>query len=236
MSTLVIGHRGYSAKYPENTLLSLLAALYYGADGVELDVWLSGDGNVVVIHDPDTKRVAGADLQVKKSTLRELRQVYLGYGQVIPTLEEVYQAIPRDKLLLVEIKDLDAVEPVVRMTEKYGRVDNTIIISFYTDVLVRARELSKDVKIGLNIDSLDKAQWAWNKRAELNIYSINPPIEGLKMYRLFVKGYLKLARSTGLKVYTWTVNDVKDAVEWREDVDGIVTDYVEDVVKAVKKP
>lgn len=90
MTILVIGHRGYSARYPENTMLSMLAALYYGVDGVELDVWLSGDGNIVVIHDPDTKRVSGVELPVKKSTLRELRRVYLGLGQVIPTLDGVY--------------------------------------------------------------------------------------------------------------------------------------------------
>jgi len=63
---LVIGHRGYPAKYPENTIASFIAALYYGADGVELDVWLSGDGVPVVIHDEMTGRVSSVDLAVKK--------------------------------------------------------------------------------------------------------------------------------------------------------------------------
>lgn len=66
---------------------------------------------------------------------------------------------------------------------------------------MKARDISRDVKIGLNIDSLEKAQYAWRKRAGLNLYSVNPPIEGLKIYKLFVKGYLRLARSTGLKVF-----------------------------------
>lgn len=73
MSHLLIGHRGCPIKYPENTIASFLAALFYGADGLELDVWLSSDGELVVIHDPDTGRVAGKKLFVKETIFDELK-------------------------------------------------------------------------------------------------------------------------------------------------------------------
>lgn len=231
---LIIGHRGYSAKYPENTIVSFLAALYHGADGVELDVWLSSDGIPVVIHDESTKRVSGVDLLVKKNSLLELRKAYLGMGQVIPTLEEVFTALPRNKLVLVEVKDLDAVESVVELIKKYNRLESTVLISFIPEVLVKARGLSSELKIGLNIDSMEKAQWGWSKHGELKLYSINPPIEGLKMFRFFAGMYLKQARNAGLKIYLWTVNDPRDAKEWSSSVDGVITDNVEEIVKALR--
>jgi len=232
---LVIGHRGYPAKYPENTIASFIAALYYGADGVELDVWLSGDGVPVVIHDETTGRVSSVDLAVKKFSVSELRRAYLGMGQVVPTLEEVFMALPRDKLVLVEIKDVDAVEQVVELIERYGRIESTVLISFEPEVLVKARSLSSEVKIGLDIDSVEKFLWGWSKREELKLYSLNSPIEGLKLYRSLADMYLEQVKSAGLKVFLWTVNDPKDALEWRDKVDGIVTDNVEEIIKALNR-
>jgi len=154
-------------------------------------------------------------------------------GQVVPTLEEVFMALPRDKLVLVEIKDVDAVEQVVELIERYGRIESTVLISFEPEVLVKARSLSSEVKIGLDIDSVEKFLWGWSKREELKLYSLNPPIEGLKLYRSLADMYLEQVKSAGLKVFLWTVNDPKDALEWRDKVDGIVTDNVEEIIKAL---
>lgn len=223
---LIIGHRGYPARYPENTLLSFMSALYYGADGVELDVWLSGDGVPVVIHDEDTLRVSGEPRRVKESSIRELRRAYLGMGQTIPTLEEVLSSLPRGPELLVEVKDPDATEQVVRLIEKYDRTNTTVLISFITEVAEEARALSDKIKIGVNIDSVDKAQWCVNKARELRLYSLNPPIEGLKLYGEIARKMLYQARSLGLRIYVWTVNSLVDALEWIELVDAYITDDI----------
>lgn len=223
---LIIGHRGYPAKYPENTLLSFMSALYYGADGVELDVWLSGDGVPVVIHDEDTFRVSGEIRKVKESPVRELRKTYLGMGQTIPTLEEVLLSLPKGSELLVEVKDPEATEEVVRLIEKYERADTTVIVSFITEVVEKARALNDKLRIGVNIDSVDKAQWCVSKVRELGLYSLNPPIEGLKLYGEIARKMLHQARSLGLRIYVWTVNNLSDALEWIELVDAYITDDV----------
>src|SRR5512138_815337 len=75
---LVLGHRGASADAPENTLAAFRLALEQGADGVELDVWRCRTGEVVVLHDEDTRRVAGSPLRVREATLAELRALDVG--------------------------------------------------------------------------------------------------------------------------------------------------------------
>ena len=77
---LVLGHRGYRARFPENTLLAFREALGGGADGVECDLQKSADGRYVVIHDPTTERVTGASLGVAASRFVELRELDFGRG------------------------------------------------------------------------------------------------------------------------------------------------------------
>lgn len=77
---IILDHRGCPLKYPENTTASFLGSLLHGADGVELDVWLSMDKQVVVIHDPDTQRVSGIKLVVKESSYSDLAKIDLGMG------------------------------------------------------------------------------------------------------------------------------------------------------------
>jgi len=109
---LVLGHRGYSARYPENTLLAFKKAIEAGADGVELDVWLAKDGEVVVIHDETVDRVSNGSGRVKEMTLSELKSLDFGNGEKIPTLEEVFEALPE--------KALDALPLVARSLRRGG--------------------------------------------------------------------------------------------------------------------
>lgn len=98
-STILLAHRGLHTRERENTIASFRAALEAGADGVELDVHLTKDGRLAVIHDSNTSRTAGISLDVESSTLEELRAA----DEEIPTLEDVFQAFP-DILYDIELK------------------------------------------------------------------------------------------------------------------------------------
>src|SRR3954468_1570566 len=107
----IIGHRGASFDAPENTLAAVQLAWQQGADAVEVDVHLSSDGKIVVIHDPNTRKLAGVNRKVARQTLAELRALDVGrrkgrawVGEKIPTLEEVLATVPRGKRLFIEIK------------------------------------------------------------------------------------------------------------------------------------
>ncbi len=101
---LIYAHRGYSAKYPENTLSAFKAALPH-VDGIELDVQLTRDGRLVVIHDETVDRTTNGNGFVKDMTLRQLRLLRTEGGERIPTLEEVLVLIePSDVTLNIELK------------------------------------------------------------------------------------------------------------------------------------
>ena len=91
--TKIFGHRGYSGKYPENTMLAFKKAYEIGADGIECDVQRSKDGVLVISHDPDLKRIVGENKYIKDLTYNELSRYNFSnmkeYNEKIPTLESL---------------------------------------------------------------------------------------------------------------------------------------------------
>jgi glycerophosphoryl diester phosphodiesterase len=102
---LILGHRGFRARFPENTLLAFRMALHHGAEGFECDVQKSADGRYVVIHDASTDRVARQGGAVSGQVLGQLRSLDVGDGQRIPTLEETLDMLPRGAWIDVELKN-----------------------------------------------------------------------------------------------------------------------------------
>lgn len=183
---------------PENTIASFLATLFYGADGLELDVWLSKDGELVVIHDPDTERVAGKKLVVKETTVEELRQLDLGLGQRIPTLSEVLEAVPPDIPIFVEIKDVDAAVPALQLVLEKKRIEKTMFISFRPEALEAIRRESNEARLGLIIGSMEAAKQAPILAQKLRLIAIAPPILGIKYLGLEAyRDYLRKIKKMG---------------------------------------
>lgn len=142
----VEGHRGYCAKYPENTLISYEGALDLGVDGFEFDIWLSADKVPVLMHDGNCKRTCGVDRHLRDMTLAEIKQLdagyaakfgdkYIGKGVQVPTLQELCELVHarRPEMQLgVEIKEYteETVDISVAMLKKYGLFDNAIFYAF----------------------------------------------------------------------------------------------------------
>lgn len=100
----VFGHRGASALAPENTLASFARGVALGVDGVELDVRLTSDGEVVVLHDERLERTTNGVGRVCETPFRALRRLDAGNGERVPTLEEVFDAVPQHVAVNVELK------------------------------------------------------------------------------------------------------------------------------------
>lgn len=154
---LVIGHRGAPSRAPENTIASFRAALEIGVDGLELDVHLSADGHLVVIHDANLKRTTNGQGLVHEHTLAQLKQLDAGtwfgpafVGERIPTFDEVLDLVAKRVPLQVEIKG--ATEGVTEATlaalDARGLLDTVMMTSFQLDRLPRVRELAPKVQIG----------------------------------------------------------------------------------------
>ena len=143
---LIEGHRGYCAKFPENTLISFDAAMKLGVDAFEFDVWLSKDKIPVIMHDGNCKRTCGVDRHLRDMTLEEIRTLDAGYAQKfgdefvgkgvgVPTLSEICELVvsrdPQFKLG-VEIKEYteETVDHTVAILKEYGLFDNAWFYAF----------------------------------------------------------------------------------------------------------
>jgi glycerophosphoryl diester phosphodiesterase len=145
----LIGHRGAAAVAPENTLAGIRQGLQDGADGLEIDVRLSKDGRIVVIHDADTGRTTGQPGRVAEQTLAEVQQLDAGSwkgpawaGEKIPTLESVLAAVPGGKRLLIEVKcGPEVLDELERLLAACGRrPDETAVISFDLPTVRQAKQ------------------------------------------------------------------------------------------------
>lgn len=145
---LVFAHRGFrSAERSENTLEAFQAALDQGADGIEFDLRLSKEGELVVFHDANLHRVAGDAHRVAEMTAHELSEVVLRHGGRIPTLNEVTAHVHAPILFDMEVKTHHAVEPlIVKLKTSATLRERTIVSSFHASVLKRIHEELPDVR------------------------------------------------------------------------------------------
>lgn len=151
-NVIIEGHRGWRAKYPENTLISFCAAIELGVDAIEFDVWLSKDKVPVIMHDANTLRITGHDDAITEQTLAELKKLDAGShkgaefaGERIPTLRETLELAHslRPSLRLgVEIKDFreEAVDMTVAMLKEFGFFDGCWFYCFNARIIRYIKE------------------------------------------------------------------------------------------------
>lgn len=222
--TVVIAHRGASFAAPENTIAAIKGAIESGAHWVEIDVQETVDGEVVVIHDSDLKKVGGVSLTVARSTLEELQAVDIGSwfdpqfsAERIPTLDEVL-ALCRDRIKVnIELKyygsQVMLEQRVVDSVERQGMADQVVVMSLSLEGIREMRRLRPNWKMGLltsvavgNLGALD-----------LDFLAINA--------RFASRQAIRRLHKQGRQVLVWTVNDpVGMSVMATRGVDGIITD------------
>lgn len=220
-----IGHRGAAGLEPENTLRSFHRAVVEGANAIELDLRLTRDGSLVVLHDVTVDRTTDGSGPVAGMTLDEIRQLDAGLGERIPTVEEVLEAI--ELPIYAEIKAIEAAEPLAALIDRRGLTGQVIPISFAPAALRRVKLSLPNLPVGLILsgDALDLAE-----ARSVNASLVSPQAAYLGAVK--VESY----RRAGLRVTTWTVNEPQEMRRVLElSVDGIVTDRP-DLVSALTAP
>jgi len=151
---LKIAHRGARLQATENTLTAFKKAIGSGADMVELDVQLSKDGQMMVIHDPTVDRTTDGTGFVKNLTYDELRKFRTSEGDKIPTLEEVYGLCVGKIQVLTEIKAMKCLEPLARLIERMGNRDEVVVQSFLHGELKEMKKFDGRVRTAPLFDEL----------------------------------------------------------------------------------
>lgn len=218
MNFLTIGHRGVMGVEPENTLRSFVAAEQAGLDVIELDLHLSKDGALVVMHDTEVDRTTDGSGPIADKTLAELRALDAGRGERIPVFDEVLDAVKAP--LQAEIKDVAAARAladVLRERDLAGRVE---VSSFHDEAIAETSRLVPGVRTALiashyGPDVVGRATAAGAATVCLNI-------------RRLTLETVEAAREAGLAIIGWVVNTPDHLRLVRAlELDGATTDYPE---------
>ncbi|MFK7032943.1 glycerophosphodiester phosphodiesterase [Flavobacterium oreochromis] len=215
---LKIGHRGAKGHVAENTLESFLKAFELGADGIELDVHLSADGEVVIIHDATVDRtIKNASGYIRDFTVQDCAKVG------IPTLVAVFHILPEEAFLNIEIKDIFVTERVVYEIEKFIRLGeiqykSILVSSFHWQVLKQIQQINPSILLGVLAD--EKPYEALEFAKTINAFSIN------LWFKQITDDLLQLAHRNQIQVHAYTVNSPEDIIFVKKmGVDAIITDY-----------
>ncbi len=233
---LVLGHRGYRARHPENTLLAFREALAVGADGVECDVQKTADGRYVVIHDPSVDRVTGQRGDVAAMTLADLKRLDFGAGQSIPTLEELLRAMPPEAYLDVELKEetllpADCAPIAALLDALHGRT-NLMVSSFGSRLLLDFRKRGFSVGYLVGETAAEQGFMAFVRvLLRLRPRYLNLPVDIITTLGKRRAGLLfRLFQALGFSLLFWTVNSADMAAAVAPYARMIATDEVEKAV------
>jgi glycerophosphoryl diester phosphodiesterase len=228
---IVIGHRGFAARAPENTLISYQKALELGARFVECDVHLSKDGVPVVIHDAELARTTSASGRVGDKTVQELKVLDAGRwkspefaGEKIPTLAELLALTRERAVLAIELKDPTIEPQVLDVIRKNASVDDVIMFAWVEETLARARAIEPDLVTLLLIKDTP-ADVSGRQMLFARAQASAIDILGVRNFELDAELF-RDAHAAGLKVFVWTVNsgeDMRRLARW--GADGIITDF-----------
>lgn len=207
-----LAHRGYSAKYPENTMVAFIKAYEQGFDGVETDVHLTKDGEMVLIHDEKINRTSTGKGYVKDYTLEELRQFNFNhktYGYYdIPTLRELLEFIKgKDFMVNIELKtdviQYDGIEEkVYHLVQDMGVEKQIYYSSFYLPSVQKIKALDKHNYAGYLIEYSYKKKC--NELLETDLNAIHP------RYNFLNETRIQFLKSHHIQIAAWTVPNLKE--------------------------
>lgn len=223
-NAMIIAHRGASADAPENTLAAIELAIEQGADWVEIDVQETNEGEVVVIHDSDLKKIGGSALKVFESSLQELQSVDVGSwkdpafsDQRVPTLEQVLDLCKNRINIVIELKyygrEKQLEERVADLVESSSMQDQIVLMSLSYPGIRKMKSIRPDWKVGL----LSSVTIGDVTRLEADFFAVNAQ---------FAKhAFIKHVHKQHKEVMVWTVNDpISMSAMMSKGVDGIITD------------
>ncbi len=195
---MIMGHRGAAALEPENTLRSIERAMEIGVDAVEIDVRLSKDGELMVVHDSTVDRTTDGSGPVSDYSLDDLKKLDAGGGQTIPTLQEVMELVGYKVKLVIELKEEETERMVVELIKRNSFEDNVYVISFWHELVKTVKVMESCIKtgvllVGCPVDTCVAGQAS---------------ADALVMKYNFVnRHFVEMVHKNGLQVFVWNIDD-----------------------------
>lgn len=242
---IVLAHRGWRGRYPENTMLSFQQAAALGVDALEMDIHSTADGVLVVFHDDTLERTTNGRGPIHALTWAELQQLDAGYnwtndggqtypfrgqGLTVPALSEIFTAFP-DFWLNVDIKQRQPtiVRPFAQMIREYGLARQLCVASFHTETSEEFRREFPEVVTSASLSEtrrlliLNKLRLGRFYRGQGRAFQ-PPEYEGA--LHVVTRRFVEDAHRHNVAVHVWTVNEISDMERLIDmGVDGLITDF-----------
>ena len=216
-------HRGFSANYPENTMLAFQKALEAQCDGIELDVHLTRDGKIIVFHDESVDRITNGQGFIKDMDYPELRKLDAGNGEHIPTLDEYFDLVEKTGIITnIELKNsifpYDGMEEKIIEIIRRRKIEDKILFSSINHFsMLKCKKLAPDIICGFIVEGRMIDPGAYAKKHGID--NIHPDFHSL------TDEALAEIRSQGVAIHTYTVNDPESMKRLvSQGVAAIITD------------
>jgi glycerophosphoryl diester phosphodiesterase len=237
MRPLVIAHRGASAAEPENTLRAFDLAIRQGAQMLELDLHLTRDNHVVVIHDPVLDHTTNLKGRIDQLSLAEVRRADAGKGERVPTLEETLDLTRGRASLYLEIKDNRAAAETLRSIRAHRSQPEVMLASFDIELMRRLGREVNDIELGIILGTIKinpivrwREAMPWIALRHINYQVLSMQV-GLCFNHL-----ARQVKAHGKKLFVWTVDDERlfgRMIDRR--VDGIVTNVPDRLISYLNR-
>ncbi len=243
---LVLAHRGANKRAPQNTLPAFKKAVEFNADGIETDVHLCKDGEIVICHNYTVDATSNGKGSIDEMTFAQLRQLDFGSyfskdfeGVTLPTLAELICVVKNMNLINIEIKpplkENDLVKRVVEEVHKFGIEKNTIISCFDPECIRLVKEIDSNLKTGLLYEEGDLGN-------EIMNFGVTKYCQQLKAdaahpeYFLLTEDLVHDLHANGIAVNPWTVNKKEDIIKYTKwGCDALITDVPDFCIEVLKE-
>jgi glycerophosphoryl diester phosphodiesterase len=195
----IMGHRGAPADEPENTLRSFARALAAGVAAVELDVQLTQDGRLAVIHDETLDRTTNGKGPVKDFTMAALHKLDAGRGEPVPSLEEVFDLVQGKARLMVELKQPEASPALLRFFRERRAFADATVISFWHPAVKALKEAEPRLDTGVLLVGCPADPAGLARAANTGTLALN--------YRYVNRDLVDAAHRQGIRVIVWNIDD-----------------------------
>ena len=229
----IIAHRGASVFAPQNTMPAFVEGWKCGSDGVEMDLHLTADGKIAVIHDAITDNLTDGRMVVADSTMSELKTLDAGVmkddkwiGTRIPELSEVLSAAPAGKELVLELKVGAEILPVLKKyVDNSGVLEKDLVIITFNDSAFSANKYFPNARCYFLEYEPEKLDASFAKCADARLTGVD------LAWNIVDASVIDSAKSAGLDVYVWTVDDLDEARKMRDlGVSGLTTNIPKEMI------
>jgi len=231
-NTIVVAHRGFSSKYPENTIISFQEAVDIGSNAVELDVRETKDGEIIVMHDEKVNRTTDGTGFVESFTYEEIRKLDAGKWKgnfknvKVPSLKKVFEKIGNKITYFIEIKKA-IIPEVIKIIDNFKLKENVIICSFHIEYILESKKLSPEIPVALITSSFPENLSYLIKNGINMVNILHTEMDDKRFIQLTKRGIL---------THVWTVDKKEDMEKYLNmEIPVITTNCPDTLLKILKR-